>query len=215
MSSGCLIERIMMGSTSDIVCIGIDQSYTETAVAVSKGMKVVHAEAVDFSSCKKKWEKRAAVSAVLIRLLDEYSPDAVVYERMRTFSQNNLGISYIRATGSLNGSIEDTVKSKFPSIPVYTVDTRAWKSAVVGSNKPAQNSYGVNENKFPTAEWAMQTQKHMKSSFIFEVKSKRKNKGTFMSKSGKKLHIDDNVCDAMAISQCLVRCDPVVLKPIE
>ena len=35
-------------------------------------------------------------------------------------------------------------------IPVYSVDTRSWKSQIVGNSKPLDNQYGINKEKYRT-----------------------------------------------------------------
>ena len=132
--------------------IGIDQSYTRTGITVLKNKEVVEMHSMDFKRCVDNTSKRQRLSSYLCELLvelDSVENDIIVItERIRLRSQGFLSENYIKATGALIATIID-VCSSF-GIKVYSVDTRAWKSAVVGTSKPLDNPYGINPEKYRT-----------------------------------------------------------------
>lgn len=132
--------------------IGIDQSYTRTGITVLKNKEVVEMHSMDFKGCVDNTSKRQRLSSYLCELLvelDSVENDIVVItERIRLRSQGFLSENYIKATGALIATVID-VCSSF-GIKVYSVDTRAWKSAIVGTSKPLDNPYGINPEKYRT-----------------------------------------------------------------
>lgn len=136
------------------VVIGIDQSYTRTGITVLCDKEIFEMYNVDFKGCKTNTDKRRALREQLFKVietvreeLDEYTPD-IITERIRLRSQGFLSENYLKATGALIATIIDT--ADYYMCPVYSVDTRAWKSAIVGSSKPLQNLYGINPEKYRT-----------------------------------------------------------------
>lgn len=138
------------------VVIGIDQSYTRTGITVLCDKEIFEMYNIDFKKCKSNTGKRMEVSRCLkdaiersIRELPyEVSEMMIICERIRLRSQGFLSENYIKSTGALIATIIDV--SKIYDIPVYSVDTRAWKSAIVGNSKPLKNPYGINPEKYRT-----------------------------------------------------------------
>lgn len=135
-----------------IISIGIDQSYTRTGIAMAYKGKLKKIEYIDFRGLKKKTEKRRAVAEKLEKYikvgLKYATPEEIVIvcEKIRTFSSQSSGVeafameapilspNYIKATGALIASIVDVAFDY--GIQVYSVDTRSWKSVVLGTSKP-------------------------------------------------------------------------------
>lgn len=137
------------------VVIGIDQSYTRTGITVLVDKEIFEMYSIDFKGCKTNTDKRRVLRNQLINIfekikeeLDEYTPDVII-ERIRLRSQGVLSENYLKATGALVATIIDTADTYY-ACPVYSVDTRAWKSAIVGSSKPLNNPYGINPEKYRT-----------------------------------------------------------------
>lgn len=204
------------------VCIGIDQSYRRTGVSVSVDGALKLAKSISLSSFKSKAEKRAAVSSRLSSLVSHilacFSPGEVacVLERVRTFSQKFLSVPYIKSMGALNATIADLMWRN--SIRCYSVDTRAWKSGVVGYSSPANakhpeallfsKHFSMDPRKAPTA---LLVCKHYPDIFkrgAVRPVAGRKHKGTFISKSGVRCEIDDDLCDSACISLSWFKLDP-------
>lgn len=203
------------------VCIGVDQSYRRTGVSVSIDGKLKLAKSIDLSGFKSKAEKRLAVSrrlsSLLTRILARYSPGEVVcvLERIRTFSQKFLSVPYIKSMGALNATIADLMWHSH--IACYSVDTRAWKSGVVGYSSPANERHpealafskhlNMDPRKAPTALFVC---KHYPAIFKHDAVrpvTSRKQRGTFISKSGTRCEIDDDLCDSACISLSWTKLD--------
>lgn len=132
------------------IVIGIDQSYTRTGITVLEDKKVLGMHSVNFDGCKTNTEKREHLKHFIESLFDNYNIDnvMVITERIRLRSQGFLSESYIKSTGALIATIIDIFATY--DIPVYSVDTRSWKSQIVGNSKPLENSYGINKEKYRT-----------------------------------------------------------------
>ena len=135
------------------VVIGIDQSYTRTGITVLKNKNILRMTSVEFEDCETNTEKRTYIWCVLERYFKslvkpQENEVIVITERIRLRSQGFLSESYIKATGALVATIIDVCKGY--NVPVYSVDTRAWKSAIIGSSKPLNNPYGINPEKYRT-----------------------------------------------------------------
>lgn len=136
------------------VVIGIDQSYTRTGITVLVDKEIFEMYNIDFKGCKTNTEKRVVFRSRLIDAINKVVCETksndilVICERIRLRSQGVLSESYIKSTGALIASIIDTCYVY--KIPVYSVDTRSWKSQIVGSSKPLKNPYGINPEKYRT-----------------------------------------------------------------
>lgn len=135
--------------------IGIDQSYTRTGITVLKDKKIYRMKSLEFKECKNNTEKRLElytyIEMLLKRPLKKYVEQKkvkIITERIRLRSQGFLSEAYIKSTGALIATIID-VASMY-DVPVYSVDTRSWKSQIVGSSKPLENKYGINPEKYRT-----------------------------------------------------------------
>lgn len=131
--------------------IGIDQSYKRTGITVLKDKEVVEMFSLDYEYCHNNSEKRTALENTLNEIMVENNirNPLVITERIRLRSQGFLSEAYIKSTGALIATIIDFFHY-YNEIPVYSVDTRAWKSAIVGNSKPMANPYGIDEKKYPT-----------------------------------------------------------------
>lgn len=132
------------------IVIGIDQSYTRTGITVLEDKKILGMHSVNFDGCKTNTEKREHLKHFIESLFDNYNIDnvMVITERIRLRSQGFLSESYIKSTGALIATIIDIFATY--DIPVYSVDTRSWKSQIVGNSKPLENSYGIDKEKYRT-----------------------------------------------------------------
>lgn len=133
------------------IVIGIDQSYTRTGITILKDKQILEMHSFDFKSCKNNTDKRNVIATFLEDVILEQEIDnsiMVITERIRLRSQGFLSEDYIKATGALVSTIIDVCRPL--NIPVYSVDTRAWKSAIIGSSKPLDNSYEINPEKYRT-----------------------------------------------------------------
>ena len=129
--------------------IGIDQSYTRTGITVLKNKEVVEMFSLNYEHCGNNSEKRTALENTLHKMVLDHNivSPLVITERIRLRSQGFLSEAYIKSTGALIATIIDFFHY-YNEIPVYSVDTRSWKSQIVGSSKPLDNPYGINPEKY-------------------------------------------------------------------
>lgn len=182
--------------------IGIDQSYNNTGISICKDGILTNIRSIHLSTLEDNSRKRNHLAKVLYNLFSKVSVWAsgelvevyVIIERIRLQSQGFINIDYIKSIGALNAVIVDQAKQF--NIPVFSVDTRAWKSSIVGSSKPQNNNLGIDPEKWPTIQFV--------KSLGFENKilipvSKRKKKGVFEI-NGIRYTYNDDAADSACIA---------------
>lgn len=178
--------------------IGIDQSYKNCGVSISADGQLLKVTHIKLEQCKTNTDRRRLLKAYLDNMLKAITSKAdsiiCIIERIRLHSQGFLNIDYIKSMGALNAVIIDIMGEY--DIPVYSVDTRCWKSQVIGTSKPKDNDLGVPKEKYPTVEWCIE--QGFENSVLRTVKG-RKVKGTF-TRNGIKYMYDNDACDSSAIS---------------
>lgn len=178
--------------------IGIDQSYKNCGVSISADGQLLKVTRVKLEQCRTNTDRRRLLKAYLDNMLKAITPRAdniiCIIERIRLHSQGFLNIDYIKSMGALNAVIIDIMDEY--NIPVYSVDTRCWKSQVIGTSKPKDNNLGVPKEKYPTVEWCIE--QGFENSVLRTVKG-RKKKGTF-TRNGIRYMYDNDACDSSAIS---------------
>lgn len=180
------------------LCIGIDQSYKNCGVSISADGQLLKVTHVKLEQCRTNTDRRRLLKAYLDNMLKAITSKAdsviCIIERIRLHSQGFLNIDYIKSMGALNAVIIDIMDEY--DIPVYSVDTRCWKSQVIGTSKPKDNNLGVPKEKYPTVEWCIE--QGFENSVLRIVKG-RKVKGTF-TRNGIRYMYDNDACDSSAIS---------------
>lgn len=180
------------------LCIGIDQSYKNCGVSISADGQLLKVAHIKLEQCRTNTDKRRLLKAYLDNMLKAITSKAdsiiCIIERIRLHSQGFLNIDYIKSMGALNAVIIDIMDEY--DIPVYSVDTRCWKSQVIGTSKPKDNNLGVPKEKYPTVEWCIK--QGFENSVLRTVKG-RKKKGTF-TRNGIRYMYDNDACDSSAIS---------------
>lgn len=183
------------------IVIGVDQSYKNTGISVVADGELKDVKSVRLDKCKSNSERRRALSNVLGGLLNvvaKKSDDIVcIVERARLHGgpDSFINIDAIKALGALTATIVDVCNGC--GIKVYSVDTRCWKSQVVGTSKPQANKYGVPEEKWPTVQWVIG--KGFEDKILMDVTGTRKNKGTF-TRNGRKYMYNDDAADSAGIA---------------
>jgi len=193
----------------DKVVIGIDQSYQDTGITITVNGIVIKVFSIKYDGCKNNTEKRIylknKLDLILLKVIAKYGIELpnksfdtqniiCIIERIRLKSQGFINIDYIRGMGALNSVIIDTMYSC--KIKTYSVDTRAWKSSIVGTSKPKKNKYKIDPEKFPTIIWCI---KHGYMDHIIDYNVGRKKNGV-INKNGKSYMYDDNKADSICIS---------------
>lgn len=185
------------------IVIGLDQSYKDTGISISMNGQIKTISHCFTMNLKNNTDKRQALNRRLDKVFKKISKKAYkedaelicVIERIRLQSQGFINIDYIKSIGALNAMIVDL--AHIYNIPVYSVDTRAWKSAVVGTSKEKKNKYGIDPKKYPTILWLKD--KGFES-YILEQVSNKKKKGIVKIIDGIKYTYNDNAADSAAIS---------------
>lgn len=183
-------------ANSNQTCIGIDQSYRNTGISIAQNGKLVEVGSIRLDKYKSKSEKRKMLECSLKDLLykSKLEDTVCVIERIRTFSQGFISTDYIKSIGALNAVIIDTMYEY--GIEVYSIDTRAWKSGVIGTSKPKANKYGISDKKWPTIQWLYHEHREFWKAVVTPSK---KHDGVIMYK-GTPYEVNDDACDSAAIA---------------
>lgn len=184
------------------IVIGIDQSYQDTGISVGYNGKIKFTGDCYLKNLKSNTECREVLRKRLQKVFAkslEYqcrynAPVTVLIERIRLRSQGVLSIDYIKSIGALNALICDLAHGY--NFPVYSVDTRAWKSAVIGTSKPQNNKYGFNPNKWPTIQWCVRNG-YENRIISYEVSNRKKK--AVVERGGKRFTYNDNTADSIGI----------------
>lgn len=189
-------------------CVGIDQSYKRTGISVSCDGTLKLVRSYDLHKMSKldarmKIAKQA--DAAVKSALSKSEHVVVLLERIRLFSQQFISMPYILSMGMMNGAVYDNLAYNFQEhiesgkLEIMTVETRAWKKAVVGTTKGASNDYGVPENKWPSIMWLSDNYPEFEDSFLLKSKSKKKTKSNFEI-DGSFYEYNDDAVDSACIS---------------
>lgn len=182
------------------VVIGIDQSYSDTGVAIICDGELVEAFSIDFTECNSKSDKRRSVASTVENIIEDWCNDdtetTIVVERIRLHSSNNkFDERFIQSSGALIATIVDVANTY--DIKVYSVDTRAWKSSIVGTSSPQNNEYSINPKKYPTIQKVIELGYE---NLISYEPTARQTKGVVTKSDGTRVKYNDNIADAICIS---------------
>lgn len=197
----CDTKLCKVNNMKNKIVIGIDQSYKDTGITIGFNNKIMTTTHCYADNLKNNSAKRRHLKITLYQVFEmvfekskKLNADVVVViERIRLQSQGFININYIKGIGALNALIVDTAAGY--NFPVYSVDTRAWKSGVIGTSKGMSNPYGIDEKKYPTIVWCI---KHGYKKNIINYDVGKKKKGV-INKNGKSYTYNDNIADSIAI----------------
>lgn len=188
-----------MGTKYNTISIGIDQSYQNTGVGISADGELLLVRSIHLDKYKNNSDRRKHLREYLANMVCQIKPKGketiCTIERIRLRSQGFINIDYIKSIGALNSVVVDTM-STF-NIGTYSVDTRCWKSQVVGTSKPMSNKFGVPDEKWPTVKWCIE--KGFESSLLIDMSNTKKKKGIFV-RDNKKYMYNNDAADAAGIS---------------
>lgn len=180
------------------IIIGVDQSYNNTGISLAADGKLKKVRSIFLDKYKTNSDRRRALAKTLdglLRVVCSKSDNVIcIIERIRLRSQGFLNIDYIKSIGALNSIIVD--KCQEYGVKVYSVDTRCWKSQVVGTSKGKPNNFGVPEEKWPTVKWLLG--QGWEESILIPIEG-RKQKGTFI-RDGKKYMYNNDAADSAGIA---------------
>lgn len=198
-------KEVSLKMADSRIVVGIDQSYQDAGISVVMNGNIKNIEHCKLSQYKTNTERRIALVSRLANTFTYVSSKAkqrgntdvvCLIERIRLQSDGFINIDYIKSIGALNAVIVDTANRY--NIPVYSVDTRAWKSQVVGTSKPQDNKYGIDPNKWPTIQYVKDELK--REGDILEQVSARKQKGIVKVTGGIRWTYNDNKADSVCIA---------------
>lgn len=179
----------------EVPCIiAFDQSYTRTGVSVAVNGKVKKVYSIDYKGLlgktEKRWKIRDFTRKVITMCLSKYGSNeiVVIVERLRTFTQSDsLRMEVIKSGAALIATIVDTAMEY--NVRTFSVDTRAWKSRVLGDSRPIfEPIEGVsNPQKFGSVRKAIKLGFGEKMKV---VSAKKKNAYTY----------NDDMADAICMS---------------
>lgn len=187
------------------IVIGIDQSYKNTGVSIVADGKIRDIKSIKMDKCSCNAERREMLRSKLGHLMSvvtEKSDNIVcVVERTRIHGGEGsfVNIDVIKSMGSLTALIVDVMYTY--GVDVYSVDTRSWKSQVIGTSKPMANEFGVPNEKWPTIEWVVK--QGFEDKILVDVTGTRKRKGVFM-RDGRKYQYNNDAADSAGIAMYYV-----------
>ena len=185
------------------IVIGIDQSYKDTGISVAYNGELKSVTEclpkTTMNNSERRTLLRNQLHEIFVKMFmksqKENAEIVCIIERIRLQSDGFINIDYIKGIGALNAMIVDEA-AKF-NIPVYSVDTRAWKTSVVGTAKPKQNKYGIDPKKWPTILWCIS--KGYKDHIINYDVGKRKKGIIENPKTNERYTYNDNKADSICI----------------
>ena len=183
------------------VYIGIDQSYQNTGISVAADGHLLDIKSVRLDKYSNNSERREVLRVKLGHLINVVATKAdniqCICERARLYGgpTSFINIDAIKAMGALTATIVDVCSQH--GIAVYSVDTRCWKSQVVGTSKPRPNRYGVPEEKWPTVQWVVK--QGLENKILVDVTGTRKKKGVFV-RDGKVYTYNNDAADSAGIA---------------
>nr|DAJ94262.1 MAG TPA: HOLLIDAY JUNCTION RESOLVASE [Caudoviricetes sp.] len=201
--------KVQRNSFKEVPCIiALDQSYTRTGLSICVCGRVRRVSSIPTSKYKDKTQKRLEVIRTLNRAIDaclkHYPPEqiAIIVERVRTFTGSQAGYHEQDISGNFKGLRPNVIKAHaaliacivdtayIRGIKTYSIETRSWKKAVLGSSKPIFDPIeGVdNPQKFGSVRKAIEL------GFEKELRVVKRGKG------GTGISYNDDMADAICMS---------------
>lgn len=189
------------------VIIGIDQSYTDTGIAITTKGVVRNAFSVPLSGYSSETEKRMALKENLIKVIDKcidncYNEIEIYIEQVR-INKGKTTFDYLKRAGAMEALIIDIVyMHKYirahEHIKLYSVSTNAWKSKILGGRQAIKNSSGIDQAKYATFQFL--TQRKKLSKYVLQKASKQTRNYVYKDDDGNKWKYNDNIGDAICIA---------------
>jgi Holliday junction resolvasome RuvABC endonuclease subunit len=133
-----------------IKIISIDQSYSRLGYCVQTRKEVFEVASIDLSKMKNPTQKRNCVRELVSILIRKYQPRVILVERTRIFQGGYISAKTAGMLAAMTAAIVDAAyvhTSYRKPTQVYSVDTQAWKFAVVGNRKATKQD---------TVKWVQQ-----------------------------------------------------------
>lgn len=180
------------------IVIGIDQSYQDTGVSIAADGELKNLSHITFpTDCSNSYKRfiiRERLNVLFNKIKYKAEEVVVIIERIRLQSQGFINIDYIKSIGALNATIVDA--AVLYNLEVYSVDTRCWKSSVVGTSKEQQNRYGFDPKKWPTIQYVINLGYEDYIKCPVSVKKKK----AVIIKGDERFTYNDNIADSACIT---------------
>lgn len=179
--------------------IGIDQSYTDTGIAIAVNGVIQTAFSVYLKGCKHDTERRMILQKRLVDCINfcekhNYDPD-VYFEQIRISGQQTT-FNYIVRAGSMVATIVDTCYQY--NADCYSVTPNAWKTSILGSTKSKVIGMGVDPKKALMYEYCV---KKGYDKYVLQPANKRtRNYIKLDIDNQTKLKYNDNIGDSIGIA---------------
>lgn len=138
-----------------------------------------------------------------LKTLTKISSDVIVITERISIRESKGGLSqsYVKSTAALIATIIDICD--LYRVSVYSVDSRSWKSQIVGTNEKKANKFGIPPEKYPTIEYIRQI--GLLNRIVDDCVGKKKN-GVIWARERatgvrKKVHVNDNLADSYCIAK--------------
>lgn len=140
------------------IVIGVDQSYKDIGVSVFADGKAKSIKHLKFANSQTNADIRQATkdyfNKIIPKILQHEALEVIcIVERVRLHSQGFINAKEIKSLAALTLIIADVMQTH--NIKTYSVDTRSWKSKIVGTSKPEPNGYGIDSKKYPTIKYCI------------------------------------------------------------
>lgn len=121
--------------------IGIDQSYTRTGISIAVDGELKKVTSVNLTKIPTKTMKRRTVNEKLKKCIEmcirKYGKDnvGIICERIRTITNGfDIRPNVIKPAAAMISNFVDVAYDY--ELDIWSVDTRCWKSAILGTSKP-------------------------------------------------------------------------------
>lgn len=182
------------------IVIGIDQSYSNTGISVSADGKLLDVKSIHLDKLKSNTQRRQTIrrrlNVLLKRCINKASSIICIVERTRIHGGETsfINVHAIKAMGALTAVIVD--QCAIYGVPVFSVDTRTWKSTVIGTCRPKENKFGVPPQKWPTIQWLCKL--GYEDKILIDLSNTKRTKGTFV-RGGKRYQYNNDAADSAGI----------------
>lgn len=186
----CEIKECKKQTKQKQIVLGIDQSYQNCGISIIVDNSIKKIDSLDLSAYESKSLKRYVLRERLEQILFSINGRGNVFcviERIRQFSQGFINMNYIKSIGALNSVIVDTCHKY--DVPVYSVDTRAWKAAVIGTSKSKENKWNTPAEKWPMIEWLIE--RGYEESLLIPIQNPHRTKNVFEKYGGRWIYNND------------------------
>lgn len=178
--------------------IGIDQSYTDTGIAIAAGGKILTAISLPLywqanDTIKRNVLKDKLVDA--INMCRDKKKDPIVYIEAVRINQGQTTFDYIKRAGAMESIIIDTCF--YYNVDCRSVASNSWKAGILGSRKKVENEKGIAPEKYMAYKY---TCRIGCDRYTLMECGDRTRKYVSLNSNGKKLKYNDNVGDACCIS---------------